>query len=95
MLNIAARARGHAAATAAVTSGTATNNPTTGKGFEIAIIPADPAAAAIPIQRPVSVASVSLGARRDIHERDDRIDGQHHQRRGCDEAEEIEHLTLL
>jgi hypothetical protein len=91
MLNIAARARGHAAATAAVTSGTATNNPTTGKGFEIAIIPADPAAAAIPIQR----CECQFGARRDIHERDDRIDGQHHQRGGCDEAEEIKHLTLL
>ena len=41
MLNMAARARGHAAAIAAVISGAATNNPMTGKGFEIAIIPAD------------------------------------------------------
>jgi hypothetical protein len=60
MLNMAARARGHAAAIAAATSGAATNNPTTGKGFEIATILADPAAAAIPIQRPASVASISL-----------------------------------
>jgi len=45
---------------AAVTSGTATNNPTTGKGFEIAIIPADPAAAAMPIQSTASVARVSF-----------------------------------
>ena len=28
-----------------------------------------------------------------IHERDDRVDGEHHQPRGRDEAEEIEHLT--
>jgi hypothetical protein len=60
MLNMAARVRGHAAAIAAVTSGAATNNPMTGKGFEIATIPADPAAAAMPIQRPASVARVSF-----------------------------------
>ena len=59
-LNMAARARGHAAAIAAVTSGTATNNPMTGKGFEIAIIPADPAAAAMPIQTPASAARVNF-----------------------------------
>ena len=57
---MAARARGHAAAIAAATSGTATNNPTTGKGFEIVIVPADPAAAAMPIQRPANAAIVNF-----------------------------------
>lgn len=59
-LKMAACARGRVAAIAAVTRGTATNNPTTGKGFETATMPADPAAAAIPIHSPANVARISF-----------------------------------
>src|SRR5262245_61588136 len=64
-LNMAVRAAGQPVAIAAARSGRATKIPTTGKGFEMAIIPAAPAAAESPIQRPMASASASF-AKRDI-----------------------------
>ena len=66
----------------------------TGKGFEIATIPADPAAAAMPIQRPASVARVSFAFCETSMNVMTALTASTHQRRGYDEAEEIEHLTL-
>jgi hypothetical protein len=63
-LSIAARPRGHAAATiAAAASGAATNSPMSGNGCVTASHPADAAAAASPIHRPTSVARISLALR--------------------------------
>jgi hypothetical protein len=51
------------AASAAARSGTTTNRPTTGTGLAIASHPASAAAAARPIQTPITAASVTLAAR--------------------------------
>src|SRR5262249_79597 len=53
----------HAVASAAARRGTATKNPTTGTGLEIATQPAPAAAAARPIQTPNTPASAILAAR--------------------------------
>ena len=63
MLSIALRAAGHVVAIAAARSGTATKSPTTGTGLEIVSHPAPAAAAARPIQTPITAASVILEAR--------------------------------
>src|SRR5438876_8286045 len=63
MLSIALRVAGHAVASAAARSGTATKSPTTGTGLEIVSHPAPAVAAARPIQTPITAASVILAAR--------------------------------
>src|SRR5438067_1727768 len=63
MLSIALHAAGHAVASAAARSGTATNSPTTGTGVDIVSQPAPAAAAARPIQTPITAANVTLAAR--------------------------------
>src|SRR5262245_39740621 len=63
MLSIALRPVGHALASAAVRSGTTTKSPTTGIGLEIVSQPDPAAAAARPIQTPITDANVILATR--------------------------------
>src|SRR5262249_37605495 len=94
-LNIALRAAGQLVAIAAAKSGRATKIPTNGKGFEMAIIPAAPAAAESPIHRPMASASASFAKRENIHEDDHCIDCEPHQCCGHDRADEVQHVFLL
>ena len=60
MLSIASRAAGQAVVHAAARSGTTTKSPTTGTGLEIVSHPAPAAAAARPIQMPITAAKLIL-----------------------------------